>query len=232
MAPGSLIRPVRLALGLALWLVALSALAAAEPHPFSATYRLHVAGWPDVTIHHQLSRDGGQWESAMNAQIAVAEGNERGRFRVTDDGLDALFYKSGYRLFGLGKNYRLDGHDLAALPDRQTALVALARQAATTSCNGADAAPCTLRYRDYDGAPVTLAYRILDRDDVTVEGHHYPSLNILTWHPDKPERQLRLRLTPALPGLLLGGDYRRDGDLRSTLELADLNRNPGADQSR
>jgi len=226
------LRPARRVVGLSLWLVALSALAAAEPHPFSATYRLHLDGWPDVTIHHRLSRDDGQWESAMHAQIAIAEGNERGRFRVTDDGLDALFYRSGYRLFGLGKDYRLDDRELAPLPDRQTALVALARQAATATCNGTDASPCTLRYRDYDGAAVTLAYRVLDRNEVRVEGHRYPSLNILTWRSDKPERQLRLRMTPALPGLLLGGDYRRDGKILSTLELAHLNRQTVAEQSR
>lgn len=206
------------------WLMALPTQAAAALAPFSATYRLHVAGWPDVTIHHRLSHDDGQWESAMQASIAVAEGNELSRFRLAGDHLDALFYTSGYRLFGLGDDYRLTGRQLGDLPDRQTALVILARRAPAAPCASANSKPCTLRYRDYQGETVTLHYRVTERGDTVASGNRFTSVRVDTWRPDKPDRHLLLRFTPELPGLLLGAEYRRDGEVVSTLELTSLER--------
>ncbi|MBZ9559885.1 MULTISPECIES: hypothetical protein [unclassified Modicisalibacter] len=198
--------------------------AAASLAPFSATYRLHVDGWPDVTLHHRLTHDGGQWQSAMRASIAVAEGHELSRFRLAGDHLDALFYTSGYRLFGLGDDYRLSGRELDDLPDRQTTLIVLARRAPAASCVGADSEPCTLRYLDHRGDTVTLDYRVTERGDTLASGHRFPSVRVDTWRPDKPDRHLLLRFTPELPGLLLGAEYRREGKVVSTLELISLDR--------
>ncbi len=222
----------RLTFLLLLWLIALPTLAAAPLEPFAATYRLQIDGWPDATIHHQLTRHDGQWESAMQARIAFAEGNESSRFRLAGDHLEALLYTSSYRLFGMGSDYRLNARQLAELPDRQTALLILSRQALSAACVGVSSSPCTLRYRDYRGDLVTLNYRVSERGESSSPSGRLSSVSVDTWRPDKPARHLMIRFTPDLPGLLLGAEYRRDGELVSTLALTSLDRTPSADQPR
>ena len=71
--------------------------------PFSASYHLEVKGWPNTNIEHHLTRENGHWQTQMRAAIAVARGNERSRFIVTPEGVQAVHYSSGYSLLGFGE---------------------------------------------------------------------------------------------------------------------------------
>jgi len=211
----------------ALALISLSALASpADPVPFRATYHLSVEGWPDAQIDHRLSRHGELWQSEMQATISIAEGEERSRFRVDSKGIDARAYVSGYSLLGFGERYRLTEDDLAALPDRQTALFALSRRAPDARCTQTEdeneTAPCTLRYLDYEGEQKTLRYRVVMHGETRLPIGTFPSVTVDSWDPEKPDRRLVFTFHRDIPGLLLGVEYRRDGERRSRLTLTQL----------
>ncbi|QJQ95809.1 MULTISPECIES: hypothetical protein [Halomonadaceae] len=194
----------------------------ASPQPFSARYHLMISGWPNASIEHDLTRQGEHWQSHMKAAIAVARGSETSRFRVNADETRALTYHSGYSLLGIGGNYRLGHEMLGELPDRQTALFALSRQAIGGECSGSRAAPCEMRYVDHRGREETLHYRILTRGEVSLPAGDFEAVSIESWNPDKPDRQLYFSFHPELPGLLLSVDYYRDGERRSRLMLTEL----------
>ncbi|MDW5377422.1 hypothetical protein R6258_10890 [Halomonas sp. HP20-15] len=192
----------------------------AKPVAFEARYRLTLDGWPDMTIDHRLSRQGEHWQSRMQAEISIASARETSRFRMVDDGVEALLYTSRYRLMGFGEQFRLDADQLARLPDRQTALFSLARRAPAAECRGKAATPCTIRYRDHQGEEKTLDYRVLELDRHATPAGRFPAVTLEAWSPDKPERRLTLIFHRDVPGLLLGMSYRRDGERRSHLSLA------------
>lgn len=200
----------------------LASLALAGPVPFQADYRLVIEGWPDALINHRLSHQGELWQSEMRAALAIAEGEERSRFRIEKQRVVAQSYISGYRMLGMGKRYTLAGDELTELPDRQTALFALSRQADKVRCSHAQAAPCTLRYLDHQGEEETLRYRVIERGEVALPAGAFPSISIDAWNPEKPDRHLLMTFHPDIPGLLLSMAYHRDGARRSRLVLTRL----------
>lgn len=188
--------------------------------PFSASYHLEVNGWPNATIKHQLTRESGHWQSQMQAAIAVARGNERSRFIVTPEGVQAVNYSSGYSLLGLGGDYRLDSNDLALLPDRQAALIELSRHALSGDC---EEVACQMTYLDHRGREETLQYRLLGTERLTLPAGDFEAIKIEAHEPDKPERLLLFHFHAEIPGLLLAVDYQRDGKRQSRLTLTSLN---------
>lgn len=200
----------------------LAGLAQASPVPFQAKYRLSLEGWPDARIDHRLSHQGELWQSEMSVALAMAEGEERSRFRLDDQGVDAHSFVSGYRLLGLGDDYRLAADELTELPDRQTALFALSRQAVEARCTHAQVAPCTVRYLDHKGDEETLKYRVVERREVALPAGTFPGIRVDTWDPEKPDRHLIMTFHTEVPGLLLGMAYRRDGEQKSHLVLTSL----------
>lgn len=203
-------------------LALLPSLSHASATPFQASYALRIDGWPDASIKHTLSRHGSTWESEMRAAIAIAEGNERSRFRFQDGKVESLQFVSGYRLLGLGKRYSLSAEDLRALPDRQTALFALSRQVRTARCTHPQVSPCTIRYLDHKGDEEILNYRIVAHPDVTLPIGTLPGIRIDAWEPGKRDRHLIMTFHADIPGLLLGMEYRREGEIASRLTLTDL----------
>ncbi|WP_372610628.1 hypothetical protein [Halomonas sp.] len=193
-----------------------------EPRPFNAEYRLEIRGWPNATIDHRLSRENGQWQSRMQAAIVVASGNEQSRFYLSPKGAQAVSYASGYSLLGIGAgNYRLDKDDLATLPDRQTALFELSRQARVADCT-AGRAPCELRYLDHKGEPEHLEYRVHEEEALSLPAGVFQAVTIETWESDSPENRLVFHFHPDLPGLMLAVEYHREGETRSRLTLTAL----------
>ncbi|MBB3189501.1 hypothetical protein [Halomonas cerina] len=201
----------------ALLLLIADGVQAAEPTPFSARYHLEVAGWPDAVITHRLSRQAGQWQSEMRADINIASGLERGRFRLGDRGLVALHYASRYQLLGFGRSYELKADELARFPDRQTALVALS-QRATQACPGT----CRLHYVDHRGRPKVVEYRLLARETLPLRIGEVEALQVEVREPDHPDRRLEIAFHSRVPGLLLAMSYHRDGTRRSRLTLIDM----------
>ncbi|MFQ3788008.1 hypothetical protein [Halomonas sp. A29] len=187
--------------------------------PFSASYRLEVKGWPNATIDHQLTRESGHWQSRMRAAIAVARGNERSRFIVTPEGVHSVNYASGYSLLGVGGNYRLDGSELASLPDRQAALVELSRRALKGDCENAS---CRLVYQDHRGREETLDYRLLGMETLNLPAGEFEAIKVEVNDPETPERKMLFHFHPQYPGLLLAVDYRRNGERKSRLTLTAL----------
>lgn len=210
--------------------LALEAVAHASPVPFQASYQLAIAGWPDAQIDHRLSRRGELWQSEMRADIGIAEGNERSRFRVSEQHVEAQSYTSGYRMLGIGKRYTLAADEMTALPDRQAALFALSRQAVDARCRGDQVAPCTLRYLDHKGDEETLQYRVVERGEVALPAGRFPGIRVAIWDAEKPDRHLTMTFHSEVPGLLLSADYRRAGERRSRLVLTRLTLAPSADQ--
>ena len=203
-----------------------SALAFMSPHepplqPFSASYHLEVKGWPNANIEHRLTRESGHWQSQMQAAIAVARGNERSRFIVTPEGVQAVNYSSGYSLLGLGGDYRLGSHDLALLPDRQAALVQLSRQALSGDCQNV---ACQMTYLDHRGREESLEYRLLGTQQLTLPAGNFDAIKVEAHEPDKPDRRLLFYFHPETPGLLLAVDYHRDGERQSRLTLTSLDK--------
>nr|WP_298249174.1 hypothetical protein [uncultured Halomonas sp.] len=191
----------------------------AAPHPFIARYRLKVEGWPAAYIEHRLSRDGDYWESLMETDIRVARGSERSRFLLQDEGIQSLFYASGYSLMGVGDSYQLDAEPLEALPDRQTALFAFSRRIINGDCI---AETCAIHYLDHKGREELLKARAQGRSRVTLPAGTFPALTAEAWEADKPDRRLLFRFHPEVPGLLLSVDYQRDGKRHSHLVLSEL----------
>lgn len=205
-------------------LLALVTPGAAEPTPptpFSARYQLEVSGWPNATIDHRLSHEGGHWQSQMQASVAVAQGSERSRFIVEDDSVRALHYSSDYSLLGIGDHYRLSPDDLTRLPDRQTALFELSRRA-LDGMHCESGAGCRLDYLDHRGRPERIDYRLLAPTTLSLPAGDFTAVTIEATEPDKPERRLVFHFHPELPGLLLSMEYHRDGKRRSRLALSDL----------
>lgn len=200
----------------------LPGLSHANPTPFQADYALRIDGWPDASIQHTLSRHGSTWESEMQTAIAIAQGNERSRFRLQDGTVEPLQFVSGYRLLGLGKRYSLSAGDLRTLPDRQTALFELSRQVRTARCSHPQVSPCTIRYLDHKGDEETLNYRVVAHPDVTLPIGTLPGIRIDAWDPEKRDRHLILTFHADIPGLLLDMEYRREGEIASQLTLTRL----------
>ncbi|MGQ4879748.1 hypothetical protein ACOJCM_14380 [Billgrantia sp. LNSP4103-1] len=205
------------------WLPVTAASSVPEPEavlqPFTAHYRLEVKGWPNARIEHRLSREGGHWQSRMQAAIAVARGNERSRFIVTPEGVRSVNYASGYSLLGVGGNYRLGSGELADLPDRQAALIELSRRALNGGC-GNDA--CRLVYQDHRGREETLDYRLLEMATLTLPAGEYEAVSVEVNDPETPERKMLFHFHPRYPGLLLALDYHRDGERTTRLTLTSL----------
>ncbi|WFF40490.1 hypothetical protein EVC62_02655 [Salinicola endophyticus] len=212
-------------LSLALLLLsATTALAQSAPTPFVAHYRLAISGWPDATITHRLSQHGSVWESTMQASLKIAHGEERGRFAVEGDDVQAIDYTSGYSLLGIGDDYHLNADQLKRLPDRQTALFELARTAPEARCRSDQVSPCQLTYQDHKGRDKTLYYRVTGEGEVTTPAGKFPGVSVDTWDadPDKRGRHLFLTFDRDVPGLLLASRYVRDGEQRSQLSLLDV----------
>ncbi|WP_187774644.1 hypothetical protein [Billgrantia pellis] len=190
-----------------------------ELTPFSASYRLEVKGWPNATIDHRLSREGGHWQSRMQAAIAVARGNERSRFIVTSKGIRSVSYASGYSLLGVGGRYRLGEGDLAHHVDRQAALIELSRRALAGGCED-DA--CRLSYQDHRGREETRDFRVLARETLRLPSGEFEALKVEVKDPESPDSTLLFHFHPALPGLLLAVDYHSDGERKSRLFLTAL----------
>jgi hypothetical protein len=213
-------RFTRLTLALLLALVGSPVPADAEPRAFTARYSLAVGGWPEASIEHRLSREGGHWQSRMQASLAMARGDERSRFRVTPDGVQGLGYRSGYSLLGIGKDYRLAADRLTGLPDRQAALFALSRRATGGDCQ----AGCEVGYLDHQGEEQRLEVRPLAGRRLSLPAGEFTATRIELTDPDEPDRRLVLAFDADTPGLLLGMAYHRDGERRGRLTLTDLDR--------
>ncbi len=201
------------------------------PTPFEATYSLVIKGWPDTRIQHRLSQQGALWQSEMSASIATAKGDELGRFRLDGNTVDAQSYTSGYRFLGFGDRYRLNAEELSELPDRQTALFMLSRDARNARCTHDQVAPCTLRYLNYKGEETRLKYRVTDRDEVRLPAGIFPRFTVDAWDPDKPDRHLIFGFHSEIPGLMLSFEYRSEGERKSRLTLQRLTLETGSDQS-
>ncbi|MDN3557050.1 hypothetical protein [Halomonas maura] len=203
---------------LALLSLALPALAAPPPQAFSARYHLQLEGWPDTDIRHRLRHAGDAWQSEMRTELPGAWGREWGRFRVAGHGVRALHYAAGYSLLGIQRSYSLDRRDLGALPDRQSALVALARRAIGDRCTR----DCPLRYRDHKGREEVLHYRVLRRDALSLPLGRFERVRVALSEPGEANKRLVLDLDARRPGLLLALEYHRDGRRRSRLTLTAL----------
>lgn len=212
-------RPPRRArlLGLALLITALPSLAATAPQPFDARYHLEVSGWPDIDIDHRLSQRAGHWQSEMRASLPGAKGHEWGRFRLDDERVSSLHYAAGYSLLGISRAYSLERDDLAPLPDRQSALVALARRVIDDAEDRG-----RLRYRDHRGREERLDYRVLDRAPVTLPTGRFEAVRVALAEPDEDDRRMEITFDARRPGLLLGMAYYRDGERKSRLSLTRL----------
>ncbi|WP_277811086.1 hypothetical protein [Chromohalobacter canadensis] len=197
----------------------------AAPQPFAATYHLRLDGWPDADVQHRLSHLGGNdWQSEMRASVLTAEGYERGKFRLQDDGVQAWHYASGFTLFGLGEHYHLSARELATLPDRQSALFILSRGLDTAPCQRATAPPCRLAYADHKGRPEAFAYHVGEPRTLDVPAGAFEARWVEGWNPEKPDRRLHLAFSTQWPGLLIAVEYYRDGELASHMALTELNR--------
>ncbi|WP_157956729.1 hypothetical protein [Salinicola halimionae] len=200
----------------------------AAPTPFTAHYQLDINGWPDATITHQLSRVGNDshpgdvWQSAMSASLKVASGEERGRFQLDGDRVQALDYTSAYSLVGIGDEYHLDRSQLQSLPDRQTALFELSQKAPAARCASPQVSPCELDYQNHKGKTETLYYRVIEQADIKTPAGNFPGVTVDTWDPEKRDRHLYFTFHREIPGLLLKMRYVREDEERSHLTLTDL----------
>ncbi|GAB2802677.1 hypothetical protein GCM10027040_33460 [Halomonas shantousis] len=195
---------------------------AAPPTPFTATYHLAIAGWPDADVTHRLSREGDLWQSDMRTSVRIASGEESSRFRLADGQPVPVSFTSGYSLLGYGKQYRLSQKDMAALPDRQTALFQLSRQASRATCRQAQNTPCEIAYLDHKGRRESLHYRVTALGESVTPAGTYPSVTLDAWDPEEPDRRLSFTFHSEVPGLLLAVEYYRDGQRKSHMTLASL----------
>tara|TARA_B100000700_G_scaffold127960_1_gene143250 strand:- start:10454 stop:11176 length:723 start_codon:yes stop_codon:yes gene_type:complete len=192
---------------------------AASPRAFEATYRLAIDGWPDADIDHSLKRQGGAWVSEMRASVTVANGWERGRFTLGDQGVTSSEYAGGYSLLGIGEDYHMGQSELAAWPDRQAALFELSRQADQVSCWHPQVAPCTMTYTNYKGETKRYHYRRLETTTLDLPVGNFRAVTIALWRGEHPDRDLRLTFSPEVPGLLLAAEYFKNGERTSQLRL-------------
>lgn len=193
-----------------------------SPRAFDATYRLEIEGWPDANINHTLKRRGDAWISEMRAAVAVANGWERSRFTIDENGVNSSDYESGYSLLGIGEDYHMGQGELGRWPDRQAALFELSQQAAQVACRHPQVAPCTLTYTSYKGEEETFHYRQLDTSTLELPSGSFPAVTVSLWRTEHPERDLRLTFTPDVPGLLLAADYFKHGERKSRMRLRHL----------
>lgn len=189
-----------------------------DPRPFTARYRLNVSGWPNTSVEHRFFQEGGSWFSEMHSAVALARGQERSRFLIEEAGVRSLQYSSGYSLMGFGSDYRLAPNDLVHLPDRQAALFELSRRATNGSCSER----CSMDYQNHRGDAEKMHYRVVGTTMRELPDGQVEAIDVKVTRPDKPERELRLSFHPELPGLLLAGEYRRDGERVSRLSLSAL----------
>ncbi|MCW4149633.1 hypothetical protein OM427_08830 [Halomonas sp. 18H] len=214
--------PKRLPLTLWLLLLALpsggSLAADTSPRAFEARYYLEVDGWPDADIQHRLEATASGWQSRMSATLPGMSGHEVGRFRVGEASLQAYYYASGYSLLGIKKSYKLDHQALATLPDRQSALFALARRAIERSC----ASTCRVDYVDHRGRKESVDYRVMGRRTLDLPAGEFEALQVEVTSADEDQRRLVFDFLPRLPGLLLSMTYYSDGQRKSRLEMTHL----------
>lgn len=209
----------RLAITCLLSLLALTGTAyASSPQAFDARYHLAVDGWPDATIKHRVSREGGHWLSEMHSSVAIAGGNESARFIEDGDQLRALSYRSNYSMLGVGKSYQLNRDQLAQKPDRQTALISLSLQVQEDRCEN----DCTVRFVDYKGRDEILDWRRVDDISVQVDGQMVQAPTIELQDPEKTDRHMVMSFHPEIPGLLLRLDFYKHGEQVSQLSLSRL----------
>ncbi|WP_346796153.1 hypothetical protein R5M92_11865 [Halomonas sp. Bachu 37] len=187
--------------------------------PFEARYRLQTQGWPKATVTHRLSEENGHWLSSMSFAVAIARANERSRFTVQDDDIQALQYSSSYSLLGIGKEYQLTNEQLTQ-PDRQTALFKLSLPANQDGCR--QDSPCELHYLDHSGDPEHFHYYPVSRDALSLPAGEFEAVTVALVDPEKPDRTLHISFHPQLPGLLLSVEYRRDGRRHTQLSLLDV----------
>lgn len=210
------------------WLMltwALSSVALADtppdsrPQAFSASYHLNISGWPNADISHRLTQTGAEdWRITMQARIAIASGQETGHFRFDAEGLHPRDYDSNYRLAGIKRSYALDSDKLGHIPDRQSAIVALAMSAAGGSCQQ----DCPVHYRDHRGRDKAMVYRLLPSAPMQAAGQTVQAIRLELIEPDEPEKRIVMALHPELPGLLLKVEYFRNGKRKSQLSLTSL----------
>lgn len=192
-----------------------------DPQNFNASYHLSVSGWPDADINHRVTQVGpDSWRASMKARIAIARGMETGHFRFNSDNLASYDYDSNYRLLGISRDYTLDSNKLGQIPDRQSAIIDLARHAATNTCRQ----DCPVHYRDHRGRDKTLLYQRLADTPMQVAGLTTQALRLELSEPDEPEKRILMALHPDIPGLLLEMEYFRDGKRKSQLSLTSVSR--------
>lgn len=192
-----------------------------SPKGFDANYHLSVSGWPDADISHRLTQVGtDSWRASMKARIAMARGEETGRFRFNGNGLRSYDYDSNYHLLGINRDYSLDSGELGQIPDRQSALIELALNAASNTCQQ----DCPVHYRDHRGRDKTLLYRRLPDAPMQVAGLSTQALRLELTEADEPEKRIVMALHPEAPGLLLEMEYFRDDKRKSRLSLTSVNR--------
>ncbi|WP_051234312.1 hypothetical protein [Halomonas halocynthiae] len=191
------------------------------PQGFTANYHLSVSGWPDADISHrltQVSSDG--WRASMKAKIAIARGEETGHFHINGNTLHSYDYASNYHLLGISRDYTLDSNELGQIPDRQSAIVGLALNAASNTCQQA----CPVHYRDHRGRNKTMFYHRLPDTHMAIAGITTQALRLELSDPDKPDKRILMALHPELPGLLLEMEYFNEGKRKGQLSLTSMRR--------
>lgn len=215
-------RAITLACALLLGISANHGVAASDTpdlQSFNASYHLSVSGWPDADINHRLTQVGpDRWRASMKARIAIARGMETGHFRLSSGDMDSYDYDSNYRLLGIARDYTLDSSKLGQIPDRQSAIIGLAMNAANSPCQH----ECPLHYRDHRGRDKTLLYQRLPDAPMQVAGMSTQALRLELSEPDEPEKRMLMSMHPDVPGLMLEMEYFRDGKRKSRLSLTSV----------
>lgn len=185
---------------------------------FKAEYRLKTDGWPQATITHRLYPQQNDWISRMVLDVPLARGHEQSRF-VTEDGqIRTLDYQSGYSVFGMGSDYRLNGDDFTTEHlDRQAAIIALGRDLEHKACR--PAAPCELRYLDHEGERQAFRYHIAPPTSIRTPAGDFKTATAVLSDPEKPGRELRLRFHPRIAGLILEATFTKEDGQSTRVSL-------------
>lgn len=186
------------------------------PQPFEAQYQLEIRGWPSATITHTLNNEGLHWLSDMRFSVAVARGQERSRFALSDDETRSLLYNSSYSLFGVGDSYQLSEDDIISL-DRQAALFDLSRRAGHESCT-VDA-PCDIEFVDHRGRDEHFQYYAHELGTVSVPAGEFEARSVTLFDVEKPNRHLQIHFHPEWPGLVLSARYEKEGRRQTQLTM-------------
>lgn len=189
------------------------------PQPFKAQYQLEIRGWPSATITHTLNNEGSHWLSDMRFSVAVARGQERSRFSVSDEQTHAFLYNSSYSLFGVGSRYQLDEDELRTF-DRQTALFDLSRRTGDEHCTAQT--PCDIAFVDHRGRDEHFQYYVMAPDTITVPAGEFEARRVTLVDTDKPDRHLRINFHPEWPGLILSARYEKEGSRQTQLTMTEF----------